>query len=63
VWSLLVVDAAEGVELELEVGNRPGRSLPGEEELQGLVKTLHLAAGLRVMGRGVNALNAKAVEL
>jgi hypothetical protein len=63
VRSLLVVDGAEGIELELEVSNRLGRSLAGEEELQGLVEALHLAAGLRVIGRGVDALNAKAVEL
>ena len=63
VRSLLVVGGAEGIELELEVGNRLGRSLPGEKELQGLVEALHLAAGLRVIWRGVEALNAEAVEL
>ena len=62
-WSLLVIDGAESVELELEVGNRFGRSLSGEEELQGLVEAFDLAAGLGVIGRGVNATDAEAVEL
>ena len=62
-WSLLVIDGAESVELELQVGNRFGRSLSGEKELQGLVEAFDLAAGLGVIGRGVNALDAEAVEL
>src|SRR5712692_2433484 len=62
-WSQLVVDAGEGVELELEVSNRFSWSLASEEELQGLVEAFDLAAGLGVIGRGVNALNAEAVEL
>ncbi len=35
----------------------------GEEELQGLVEAFDLAAGLGVIGGGVNALNAETVEL
>jgi hypothetical protein len=49
--SLLVVDVAEGIELELQVSNRFSWSLASEEELQGLVEAFDLAAGLRVVGR------------
>lgn len=49
-WSLLVVDGAEGIELQLQVGKRLGRSLLGEEELQGLVEAFDFAAGLGVIG-------------
>src|SRR5581483_2257161 len=63
VWSLLVVDGAKGVELELEVSERVGGRLLDKEELQGLVEALDLAAGLRVIRRRVDALDAQAVEL
>ena len=61
--SMLVVDGAEGVELELEVGNGLGPGLLGQVELQGLMEAFDLATGLGVIGRGVNALNTQAVEL
>ena len=61
--SLLVIDGAEGIELELQMSNRLGGRLFGEKELQSLVEAFDLAAGLGVIGRGVNALNAEAVEL
>jgi len=63
VGTLLVVDGAEGIKLQLKVSDGLGRCLFGEEELQGLVEAFDLAAGLGVIGRGVNALNAQPVEL
>ncbi len=39
VWSLLVVVAAEAVELELENGSRGGRGLFGQELLEGLMES------------------------
>jgi hypothetical protein len=61
--SLLVVNGAKGIELQLQVGNRFGGNLAGEKELQGLVEAFDFAAGLGVIGRGVHALDAQAVEL
>jgi hypothetical protein len=61
--SQLVIDGAEGIELELEMSNRVGGRLLGEKELQSLVEAFDLAAGLGVIGRGVNTLDAEAVEL
>src|SRR5207245_8170614 len=49
----LVVVAPEGIELRLEVEQRAGGRLTRQEALEGLVETLDLAAGLRVVGGGV----------
>ena len=46
VWSLLFVDGAKGIKLQLQVGKGVSRRLFGQEELQGLVEAFHLAAGL-----------------
>ncbi len=48
--SALVVVLAEGVELELEEGERGSRLLTGEIALEGLVEALDLAAGLGLSG-------------
>jgi len=37
--SLLVVDGAKGIELQLQVWNRFGGSLAGEKELEGLSRS------------------------
>ena len=46
----VVVEGAEGVELELELGERVGWRLAGQEALEGLVEAFDLAAGLGVVG-------------
>ena len=61
--SVPVVDGPEGVELHLQVSERLSSRLLGEEELEGLVEAFDLAAGLRVIGSRVDALDAEAVEL
>jgi len=58
--SVLVVDDAKGLELELEVSERLSGSLLGQKELEGLVEAFDFAAGLGVIRRGVNALHAEA---
>ena len=55
VRSMLVVVAAEAVELELQECSGDGGWLFGQEPLEGLVEALDLAAGLGVVGRGVLA--------
>src|SRR2546422_6639556 len=52
--SLLVVVDAEGIELELEESQVLSRRLALQETLHGLVETLDLAAGLRVIGTRVS---------
>jgi hypothetical protein len=59
---LLVVVAAEVVELELEVGQGLSRWLPAQVALECLVQALHLAAGLGVVGGGVLGLDAQALQ-
>ena len=61
--SLLVIDVAEGIELELQVSQRLSWSLLGEEELQGLVETFNLTTDLGMIGSRVNALNTETIEL
>ena len=60
---VLVVARAEGVELKLQMGKAFCCRLAAEEALEGLVKALDLAAGLRVLGAGVTGDDAEAVEL
>ncbi len=62
VRSLLVVVDAECIELKLQVGEVLSGSLAPEEELEGEVEALHLAAGLRVIRAGVGGDNAQTVE-
>jgi len=61
VRSDVVVVGAEDVELVLQFDQRAGRPLLREEALQGLVKALDLAAGLRVLGSGVFGHDAEAL--
>src|SRR5207237_4076914 len=63
VGSLLVVVAAEVVELELEVGQGLSRWLPAQVALECLVQALDLAACLGVVGGGVLDLDAQALQL
>ena len=58
----VVVVGTEGVQLELQVAQRLSRGLLGEELLQGLVEAFDLAAGLRVVGGGVLALDAQPLQ-
>jgi hypothetical protein len=58
-----VVVGAEGVELALELGDRAGRALAGQEALEGLVEPLDLAAGLGVVGAGVHVSDPEPVAL
>ena len=60
---VVVVVGAEGVELELELGERPRGRLAGQEALEGLVKAFDLAAGLGVVGGGVLGEDAEALQL
>jgi hypothetical protein len=50
VWSLLVVVGDEAVDLRLRPRKRVRRALRRQVLLERLVKALHLAAGLRVIG-------------
>jgi hypothetical protein len=54
VWSAVVVFVGEGVELGLQFGDRGGGGLVGQPFLEGLLESLDLAAGGRVVGGGVD---------
>ncbi len=58
-----VVVLAKRVELKLELGDGVCRRLLVQEALDGLVEALDLAAGLRVVGRGVFEDDAQALQL
>jgi len=62
VGPVVVVVGAEGVELELEFGQRRRGRLLAEVALEGLVKALDLAAGLGVIGAGVLVDDAEAFQ-
>jgi len=59
----LVVIGAEAVEQELQVRQGVGHRLLGEESLLGLMESLHLAAGLWVIRRGMDAADPQTGEL
>src|SRR5207249_7929852 len=59
----LVVVRAKHIELQLQVRQRLRPGLLGQESFEGLVKALHLAAGLWVIGRRVDAADAQALQL
>ena len=63
VRSALVVVGAKGLELRLKVRERSRSGLLRQEALQRLVKALHLAAGLRVIGARVHRADAKPRKL
>ena len=58
-----VVVETEGVELQLELGDRSGWRLLGQESLEGLVETFDFAAGLGVVGSRVLDLHTQALQL
>jgi len=58
-----VVELDEAVDLTLENPQAPRRALAGQEDLERLVETLDLAAGLRRVGPGVLVDDAEALEL
>src|SRR6267143_6320049 len=63
VWPSRVVVVAKRVKLKLELGEGAGRRLLTEKALDGLVEALDLAAGLRVIRRGVFEVDAQALQL
>src|SRR5258708_1167834 len=63
VWPSVVVVGGKRVELKLELGDGASWSLLTKEALDGLVETLDLAAGLRVIRRGVFEDDAQALQL
>jgi hypothetical protein len=48
-WAVLVVVLAEGVELALQLAQGGSGQLPGQPAFSGLVESLDLALGLRVV--------------
>jgi hypothetical protein len=58
----LVVDASEGVQLGLQLGEGDGGWLGGEPALQSLLEAFDLALGLRMAGMAVLLGDAQAGE-
>ena len=59
----VVVVVTKRVELKLELGHGACWRLLAQEALEGLVEALDLAAGLRVIGRGVFEDDAEPLQL